>query len=188
MDLFDEKMFAAGIELNKALCKAQAEMMPAVKDATNPHFKSKYADLASIWYACRHPLASNGLCVTQAIQGDLLLTSLRHVGGGLVTSEMKIVCKDPTNPQSFGSALTYARRYALAALVGVVTDEDDDGTAAASKPAATNTLTELLKQNHYAQTLTSGEKMSLWGFLRDKNVATTKDLDPLIEEWRAKNG
>lgn len=120
-----DKLFAA-------LAKAQAKIQGAHKDKRNPHFQSKYADLASVWDACREALSENGLCVSQILDFDahntILVTILGHVSGQSLTSRMPLVMDKPT-AQAMGSALTYARRYALAAIVGVA-PEDDDGNAA----------------------------------------------------------
>lgn len=122
--------------LAAALSAAQGAIRPAIRDAQNPHFKSKYADLSSIREACRAPLASNGLAVSQAvdIDGDrtVLVTTLMHSSGEWLSSCYPI---DPVkrDPQGMGSAITYARRYSLAALVGVVSDEDDDGERASRR-------------------------------------------------------
>jgi len=121
-------------ELAAALAKAQAAIKGAAKDAENPHFKSKYADLASIWEACRSPLATNGLSIVQMpgydAEGQIasLTTWLLHSSGQYMTSTAHAPV-DKTNAQGIGSALTYLRRYALAAFVSVA-PEDDDGEAA----------------------------------------------------------
>lgn len=117
-------------ELSTALAKAQSEIRGAVKDDTNPHYKMKYASLASVWDACRKPLSDNGLSVTQVTdinpQGEVvLLTTLHHSSGQYLGGAYPLrPVKD--DPQGMGSALTYARRYTLASLVGVA-PEDDDG-------------------------------------------------------------
>ena len=124
-----------------ALAKAQGEMGAAAKDANNPHFKSRYADLASIMDACRAPLAKHGLAVSQLPcrenDGSVGLTTiLLHESGEFLGSSLT-ARPAQENPQVVGSLLTYLRRYALAAIVGVVSD-DDDGEAAAAparKPA-----------------------------------------------------
>jgi hypothetical protein len=128
------KMSASLKELGTALAKAQAVMQPAAKDAANPFFKSKYADLPSVWDAIREPLTKNGLSVVQlptnAEPGRVgLSTMLLHASGEFILSvaSMKLVKDDP---QGAGSGLTYLRRYMLAAAVGVVADEDDDANAA----------------------------------------------------------
>lgn len=125
--------------LHAALAKAQAALTPALKDSTNPHFRNKYADLTSVWDACRKPLTDNGLCVTQTFETEdqvlVLVTTLRHIQGGTVLSRLPVVSKDPQNPQALGSSITYMRRYALASMVGVVADDDDGQSAARPSPA-----------------------------------------------------
>ena len=122
-------------ELAAALCAAQAEMRPAPKDSVNPHFKSKYADLASLWDTIREPLTKNGLAVVQTFspehaEGELILTTiLMHKSGQSIQSTMRMPLPK-RDPQGLGSATSYARRYALAAMVGATSDEDDDGNAA----------------------------------------------------------
>lgn len=121
-----------------ALAKAQLQIEPASKNATNPHFRSHYADLASIWDACRGPLNANGLSIVQfPCDGDVgrtgLCTMLLHSSGEYI-SEVVTTRSQKDDPQGLGSALTYLRRYALAAVVGVTATEDDDGNAA-STPA-----------------------------------------------------
>jgi hypothetical protein len=119
-------------DLAAALCKAQAQMEGAKKDANNPHFKSKYADLASVWDAIRAPLTSNGLSVVQLLRsisgGVEVETILMHASGQQI-SDVFAVPATKNDAQGYGSAATYARRYALMAMVGVA-PEDDDGNAA----------------------------------------------------------
>jgi hypothetical protein len=124
--------------LNAALAKAQAVMTTAAKDALNPHFKSRYADLASVWEAWRAAGPPQGLAVVQTLldapAGMLRLeTVLLHASGEERRSTLTFPVTQST-PQAYGSALTYARRYALSALVGIVADEDDDGNAASGRP------------------------------------------------------
>lgn len=130
-----------------ALSKAQAEIQNASKDKVNPHFKSTYADLASVWDACREPLAKNQLAVTQPFIIDpqgriLLITELLHSSGEWISSVIPVMPERNT-PQGVGSAITYMRRFALSALVGVApaekptvddVDDDDDGNAASGRP------------------------------------------------------
>lgn len=124
-----------------ALAKAQGAMTGARKDAINPHFRSRYADLASVWEACRAPLAANELAVVQMLEpagtGGISLASLLvHSSGEFFRSRLYIPLRDPS-PQAIGSAITYARRYALAALVGVAAEDDDAEEAQARTiPAA----------------------------------------------------
>lgn len=125
-------------KLAEALAKAQGMMKPATKDSKNPHFNSKYADLASVMEACREPLSKNGLAVLQRVstvpEGVKLTTMLVHSSGEWVRDRAVFPVQQRT-AQGLGSAITYARRYALAALVGVAA-EDDDGNAASGRDAA----------------------------------------------------
>ncbi len=124
-----------------AFVKAQSAIEGAVKDSTNPHFKSKYADLASVMGACKKHLNENGIAVIQrpahSPDGNLALeTVLLHESGEWISGEGEIPLVQKT-PQAYGSALTYARRYFLAAIVGVC-PEDDDGEGAEGRKANQN--------------------------------------------------
>jgi len=129
-------------ELAAALAKAQSQMSGAVKDSLNPAYKSKYADLSSVWDACRKPLADNGLSVAQIpveSEGRVTITTmLMHASGQYIAGTMSLrPGKDDAH--GVGSATTYLRRYGLAAMVGI-SPEDDDGNAAVApdtRPAAT---------------------------------------------------
>ncbi|HEX7896007.1 MAG TPA: ERF family protein [Terriglobales bacterium] len=130
----DEIKPAASI--HEALSRLQAEVRAAAKDSMNLHFKSQYADLAAVWEACRAPLVRHGLSVVQTTDFDKddvwLVTTLWHCSGQSISGRypLRPVKNDP---QGYGSALTYARRYTLAAMVGVVADEDDDGNRASTR-------------------------------------------------------
>lgn len=125
-------------KLAGALAKAQGKITGALKDSANPFFKSKYADLASVWDACRAALSENELAVIQTTESDdsgvFVTTTLAHSSGQWVRSRLRLTPKDGT-PQGMGSAITYGRRYALAAIVGVA-QVDDDGNAASGRSDA----------------------------------------------------
>ncbi len=126
-------------ELYAALVKCQTQIKVALKDSKNPHFKSSYADLTSVMLACKDALAANNLAVLQLSRihesgTPVLVTRIIHSSGEHVEGEFPLVCKDPNDPQKLGSAVTYARRYALAAALGITAD-DDDGQAASSHAA-----------------------------------------------------
>src|SRR5271166_952419 len=111
--------------LAAALAAAQGEMPDAIKDSTNPHFRSSYADLASVRRAVREPLARNGLAITQTVVPrsepncrGALRTTLIHKSGQWIAGEQDIV-GDWTKPQAIGAAISYARRYGLAGITGV---------------------------------------------------------------------
>ncbi len=120
-------------ELATALAKAQGIMQTARKDSENPFFRSSYADLASVWEACRKPFSENGLCIIQTTDNDndaiVIITTLLHSSGQWICGRLRIK-PIKEDPQSIGSAITYARRYALAAITGVAPEEDDDGEGA----------------------------------------------------------
>lgn len=117
-------------ELNKAISKAQGEMDGAFKDKSNPFYKSKYADLEAIWGVARKPLSSNGLSVRQWIDHDgiRLVTRLAHSSGQWEIGywPLTVIKKDP---QGVMSSVTYARRGALASILGIF-QTDDDGNEA----------------------------------------------------------
>lgn len=124
-------------ELATAMAKAQGQIKTALKDSKNPHFKSSYADLTSVWDACREALTKNGFSVIQRTDFDAggevwLETMLLHSSGEHIASRYPLR-PAKQDPQGYGSAITYARRYCLAAIVGVVADEDDDGNAASQR-------------------------------------------------------
>jgi hypothetical protein len=119
-------------DLNAALAKAQSAMKAAAFNKTNPHFKNRYADLASVIDAIRDPLTANGLSYTQTTEirdgGFVLVTTLRHGTGQWIASEYPLPIA--AKPQELGSALTYARRYSLSAIACVAADDDDDAEGA----------------------------------------------------------
>lgn len=123
--------------LAAALAKAQGAIKGAAKTSENPYFKSRYADLAAVWDACREALSANGLSVVQTMDSSdtavCVETTLLHSSGEWISGSQLIKPVDD-KPQSWGSAITYARRYGLAAIVGVA-PEDDDGNLASGKPA-----------------------------------------------------
>lgn len=125
-------------KLALALAKAQGQMTGATKDKTNPAFKSKYADLSAVWEACRKPLSDNELAVIQLVVATDekhvgIETQLHHSSGESITSTVIVPVAQAT-AQGVGSAMTYARRYGLSAMVGIA-PEDDDGNSASGRDA-----------------------------------------------------
>lgn len=127
-------------KLSEALSKAQGVMEKASKDSSNPFFKSKYADLASVWDACRKPLTDHGLSIVQTADfivdhPDLVCieTMLCHSSGEWLKG--KLAVKPVKNdPQSVGSCITYLRRYSLQSMVGIAPEDDDGNAASGAKP------------------------------------------------------
>ncbi len=126
-------------KLSPALAKAQSEMGGAVKDSNNPFFKSKYSSLKSVWKACKEALHNNGFSVVQSpISADGRIgveTILLHESGQYIRDSYTLGVKKQNDPQADGSSITYARRYALAAFVGIC-PVDDDAEAAMVRTAA----------------------------------------------------
>jgi hypothetical protein len=125
-------------DLIVALAKAQAVMVSAKFNRVNPHFKNRYADFTSIMDACRKPLSDNGLATMQyceTINDKLVLTTmLAHTSGEWIKSYFPLNPLNMTS-QAIGSAMTYAKRYSLSAMLGIVSDdEDDDGEASHGRP------------------------------------------------------
>lgn len=123
----------------EALANAQRELIDPPRSAWNPHFKTRYADLCTVLQTVRPVLARHGIALVQATQLDdqghmVLVTRLLWGHEEQIASYYPVTPQQNT-PQGMGAALTYARRYALAALVGVASDDDDDGNAASEKPA-----------------------------------------------------
>ncbi|MBF0503241.1 MAG: ERF family protein [Candidatus Riflebacteria bacterium] len=125
-------------------------MKPAAFDASNPHFKSKYATLASIMEACRPALSAAGIAVMQGTSIDPetlrvnVTTLLTHTSGEFIKETLSIKPAMDT-AQAIGSAISYARRYCLSALVGIVSDDDDDGNLATGRPDVKPVLTSVKK-------------------------------------------
>ena len=122
--------------LVKALTTFQGKMTAVKKDSTNPFYKSKYASLDTIWETIRKPLSDNGLSVAQTMNliedKSVLDTTLYHTSGEWI-SGTQLVNPVKNDPQGLGSAITYARRYSLSAILGLVSDDDDDANVA-TKP------------------------------------------------------
>lgn len=125
-----------------AILAVQSTAPTVSKGTDNPFFKSKYADLADIWSAIKESMAANDLIVTHLMEPrdgkEYLTTRIYHTSGQYLESICPIepVKKDP---QGYGSAVTYMRRYSLSALLGIVTDMDDDGNGASEGKRETKT-------------------------------------------------
>ena len=145
-------------ELFTALSKAQAEFDHAKKDISNDFYKSKYADLASCIDAAKYHLAKNNLCVSQLTsineQGEIVLTTiLGHSSGQFIKSEYPLR-PVKTDPQGYGSALMYARRYCFCAITGIASD-DDDGNAASNLKKPIDYEAELKKVKNLVELKTA---------------------------------
>ena len=129
-------------ELAKALAKFQGMVESVSKDAVNPFFKSKYATLENIVATIKKPLSECGLSFAQLPTGENGLTTiLIHESGEFLKSTVTMH-PSKNDPQGQGSAITYMRRYALSALLGLVTDEDDDGNEASTPKEASKSTSK----------------------------------------------
>jgi hypothetical protein len=135
-------------KLSEALAKAQGQIEGAKKDSNNPFFHARYAALSSVWDACREPLCKNGLAVIQLPgrngEGLFVDSILSHSSGEWISSRLFVKpgytdkegdFQELSDSQAVGSAITYARRYGLQALVGIA-PMDDDGEAAMGRQHA----------------------------------------------------
>jgi hypothetical protein len=125
------------MKIHAAFVKAQKEFGPALKSATNPHFRSKYADLSACVEAVIDALNNHGIALMQNCSesetGVVVETMFIHESGETLSNGKLHVPASKQDPQGYGSALTYARRYSLMAACGIA-PEDDDGNAASRKP------------------------------------------------------
>lgn len=128
-------------EIINALLKAQTEMGNAKKTGSNPHFKSKFADLNSVRDAVIPILNDNGIIVLQpmvTVDGkEYINTRLLHESGEMIESNTLILCKAQNDPQAYGSGITYARRYGLQSLVCIGAEDDDSEKAMGREPKET---------------------------------------------------
>jgi hypothetical protein len=114
-----------------ALVKFQASVSKVAKESSNPFFKSKYASLANILSTIQKPLSECGLAVSQFPDGDALTTIIVHSESGeWMESSYTMPVAKQNDPQAMGSAITYARRYALGSILNLNIDDDDDGEKA----------------------------------------------------------
>ena len=116
--------------ISKALVEAIGEIPNPPKNAVNPHFKNKYADLAGILDTAKPILKKNGLTVIQSAETDGNLVTVKsrilHVSGEWIESALTLTAQG-TDPQKIGSAITYGRRYGISAMLNIAADDDDDG-------------------------------------------------------------
>lgn len=165
-------------EIITALLKAQAEMGNAKKDANNPFFKSKYADLNSVREAIMPHLIENKILVLQpmvTIDGsEYVKTVLLHESGESIESFTKILCKSQNDPQAYGSGVTYARRYGLQSLLSIGADDDDGNAAATSKQITVlNAISEMRIQTDLSKVAEIWSKYKQ--FQSNKNFVEAKD-------------
>lgn len=197
------------IEISKALCAAQKDMRPALKDSNNPYFKSKYSDLTSVWESVRVPLTSNGISVWQDIttsdKSISVTTRVAHISGEWIEFGPFTIPLMKSDAQSIGSASSYAKRYALCAAVGVVSDDDVDDDAeriterSNIKPQSKKSDFVPINQivNHPFIPITKEEWMefqellkycspdhqkTVWEYLQSQNIFSENEVDKILLE------
>jgi ERF superfamily len=169
-------------KLAEALSAAQGEIEGAAKDSENPYFKSRYADLLSVWNACRNQLSKHGLAVVQMPQatefGIQVETILAHSSGEWISSILALPSKN-YDAQGLGSAITYARRYALAAMVGIAPEDDDGNAASPSMNQKANSQTP-----HTPSQLTAEEqgKLEDWARTLEKEVTDLSAMNAAMRQ------
>lgn len=141
-------------KLTAALAAFLGEVRDPALDGVNPHFRSKYATLPGVLQTVRPLLAKHRLAVVQApdlLDGRLVLkTRLLHAEGEVIETALPL--PEATTMQAMGSAITYARRYALTALLGICGDEDDDGNSASQVKPAPRTAAKMATPAPAAET------------------------------------
>lgn len=167
-------------ELAAALVKAQQAFKPVVKSHTNPHFKSKYADLSDVLAAVLPALNDAGIAVTQPIENGELVTRLTL---GAESIESRIPLNLDVKPQELGSQLTYMRRYSLSALVSVASEDDDDGNAASSaKPSQRRTPARTAAVNDDGEPMATDEQRQQFTALCEAAELDRADRADLVKQ------
>jgi hypothetical protein len=167
-------------ELSKALTIVQSKLKGAKQDSNNPFFKSKYADLTSVWDACRGLLAANGLSVVQTTDTDtehrlIVETMLIHSSGEWICGRMPMVLTK-NDPQGIGSAITYGRRYGLAAIVGICPEDDDAESAVEHTPEAPQSKKSATKPAVGTTAQPAKQQADTRGMSDPKNIKKLGDL------------
>lgn len=169
-----------------ALAKFQAEVTQPKKTATNPHFRSKYATLDEIINTVKPVLAKHGLSYMQSCGGDgeriTITTLLMHESGEWIESEPLVLKADKISPQGAGSAITYGRRYMLSAVLGVASEEDDDGNAAEGGSKANNNASQANGQGN-GQKLSEKQVSRLWAIAKHAGVDIADVKKAMLKDY-----
>jgi hypothetical protein len=173
-----------GNKIAAAFVKSQRQFGPALKTSTNPHFKSKYADLANCIEAVIGALNDNGIGLMQRTyeckDGVMVETMLVHESGEVMECGMLHVPATKMDAMGFGSALTYARRYSLLAATGLA-PEDDDGVAASRRTEIKSTVNE----NQLADLMAAMDEVTTVKELQETYKAAYKATNG-EQAWQAK--
>lgn len=173
--------------LAKALAKFQADIKDPARDKDNPYFKSKYVALDGLLDAVRPVLAANGLSFIQSPvsngQDMGVATLLMHESGEWIESDPFMLHAVKNDPQSGGSAITYARRYSLSAVLGVAWDDDDDANMATKGPQSRSNVRETDSKGNHIQNNAKAEKAASQQAQPKKTPTTVHDYYELTIEW-----
>ena len=172
----------------QALVAAMGELSNVPKTASNPYFKSKYAPLDAIVEATRPVLAKHGLAIQQQplfMEGTAgVETTILHKSGHSTTTTLLLPLKDQS-PQGVGSAITYARRYALAAVLGLATEDDDDGnisTGLAKKEEARPAIAKAMDKSPSVRP--AGNAVATWrGVLPTQAKVAAQSKEGAAKKW-----
>lgn len=169
-------------EIAAALAKAQAEIENPTFNKTNPHFKSQYADLASVLNAVRPALSKHGIAIMQMSgmeeAGVVLYTRLTHSSGQWIQSVYPVTISQ--KHQDIASAMTYAKRISLSAMAGVAGEDDDDGNAANNAPVNTVRAAKQTPKP-VANGFTDEESKSFFAEMRDELATVENKVD--LQKW-----
>jgi hypothetical protein len=169
------------IKIIPALLECQKKIEAVTKDAENPYFKSKYADLNSLMEACKDILNTNGILILQPVSLGSVETVLLHTSGEWLSSETKIVSKSEIDPQAQGSAISYARRYGLQSML-FMSAEDDDGEKATIHTTTTPKTTSTPITGDKCPKCGSPMKISLQGKKYCSALCWQKPLPDKVQE------
>jgi hypothetical protein len=182
-------------ELAKALATFQGAVKPVLKNKENPFFKSMYADILALRESCKKELSELGLSVSQGMDqsgtgADVLITTLMHTSGQWIQSSYTIKASKQ-DPQGIGSAFTYARRYAFAAILGLVTDDDDDAEKAMGRHGHDNNHQQPVPPTGIPYPSIGhieGKHMMRWGKHKGKSYEEVGPEELTKSVWGARKG
>ena len=171
----------------KALAKFQADIKDPARDKDNPYFKSKYVALDGLLDAVRPVLATNGLSFIQSPvsngQDMGVTTLLMHDSGEWIESDPFVLHAVKNDPPACGSAITYARRYSLSAVLGVAWDDDDDANIATKGHQSRSNARETASKGNHIQNDAKSEKTSPQQAQPKKTPTTVHDYYELTIDW-----
>lgn len=177
--------------LAKALAKFQADIKDPARDKDNPYFKSKYVALDGLLDAVRPVLAANGLSFIQSPvsngQDMGVATLLMHDSGEWIESDPFMLHAVKNDPQAGGSAITYARRYSLSAVLGVAWDDDDDANMATKGHQSRSNAQNAPAKGNYTKAGRQAEKTASSSSQMQKKPTSVDDYYQLVIDWARAN-